>query len=406
MFDMQKFARFLSKKRSVKNFTQGQLADIMGVSHQAVSKWERGESMPDISKLPELAAALSVSNQAIIDAMHSDAEADTLTVSQADNMDAMYYALPDKTLIGDVYALAPHLSKETLAAAIAEIALSKGSGAAKMLFRFADEQTLKDIAVKVFEVDTDAGRIDFVPYLSATALNKLILNRYASGTVDQALVLLPYCKDAEVVDMVFTAVVSTDGNWDRLKPYINKILPEVVVKQGIEYVVSHGTGCFNCWWGLIGRESIGKIFAGYLKHFNYNLQAWMDVSYYAGNADNDILLQALEHMKAVGADMSVLKKLQARNFSQQFRQKLLEWGIEPPSPPVNNQNQSGKGKDANGINMARKMLGVDELFEELEERIDDLESQIDDLEDQIVSLEDQIESLEDRISELESQLEE
>ena len=33
----------------------------MGVSFQAVSNWERGASMPDIGKLPELARALGVS---------------------------------------------------------------------------------------------------------------------------------------------------------------------------------------------------------------------------------------------------------------------------------------------------------------------------------------------------------
>ena len=35
--------------------TQMELADRMGISFQVVSNWERGNSMPDISKLPELA---------------------------------------------------------------------------------------------------------------------------------------------------------------------------------------------------------------------------------------------------------------------------------------------------------------------------------------------------------------
>lgn len=35
--------------------TQMELADKMNVSYQAASNWERGVSMPDISKLPELA---------------------------------------------------------------------------------------------------------------------------------------------------------------------------------------------------------------------------------------------------------------------------------------------------------------------------------------------------------------
>ena len=40
--------------------TQMELADEMNISFQAVSNWERGNSMPDISKLPELAELFGI----------------------------------------------------------------------------------------------------------------------------------------------------------------------------------------------------------------------------------------------------------------------------------------------------------------------------------------------------------
>ena len=52
MFDMQKIGKKISELRKRKNITQMELADQMGISFQAVSNWERGNSMPDISKLP------------------------------------------------------------------------------------------------------------------------------------------------------------------------------------------------------------------------------------------------------------------------------------------------------------------------------------------------------------------
>lgn len=58
-FDMQRIGQTISRLRREHNMTQMALADAMGVSFQAVSNWERGQSMPDISKLPELATLFS-----------------------------------------------------------------------------------------------------------------------------------------------------------------------------------------------------------------------------------------------------------------------------------------------------------------------------------------------------------
>jgi len=60
MFSMIETGRRIGRFRKNNNMTQMELADLMGVSYQAVSSWERGLSMPDISKLPELAKIFSV----------------------------------------------------------------------------------------------------------------------------------------------------------------------------------------------------------------------------------------------------------------------------------------------------------------------------------------------------------
>ena len=58
MFDTVKIGRKISQLRKTKDMTQMELADAMGVSFQAVSNWERGNSMPDISRLGQLAQVL------------------------------------------------------------------------------------------------------------------------------------------------------------------------------------------------------------------------------------------------------------------------------------------------------------------------------------------------------------
>ncbi len=45
----------LKKYRVLKNLTQEDLAEFLGITPQSVSKWERGESCPDITLLPALA---------------------------------------------------------------------------------------------------------------------------------------------------------------------------------------------------------------------------------------------------------------------------------------------------------------------------------------------------------------
>lgn len=51
--------RHIHALRRARGLTQNQLGDMLHVSFQAVSKWERGETLPDVNLLPDLADALS-----------------------------------------------------------------------------------------------------------------------------------------------------------------------------------------------------------------------------------------------------------------------------------------------------------------------------------------------------------
>lgn len=54
-------AQQISSLRKEKGLTQNELGERVGVSFQAVSKWERAESLPDITVLPDLAKVLGTS---------------------------------------------------------------------------------------------------------------------------------------------------------------------------------------------------------------------------------------------------------------------------------------------------------------------------------------------------------
>lgn len=62
-----KFCDKLVKQRKNNNISQEQLADRLGVSRQAVSKWESGLSMPDMEKIMQLCKILNCSLEDLID---------------------------------------------------------------------------------------------------------------------------------------------------------------------------------------------------------------------------------------------------------------------------------------------------------------------------------------------------
>ena len=45
--DQIKIGKYIQKLRKEKELTQKQLADKFGITFQAVSKWESGETLPD-----------------------------------------------------------------------------------------------------------------------------------------------------------------------------------------------------------------------------------------------------------------------------------------------------------------------------------------------------------------------
>lgn len=59
--DTTKIAEQIYALRKAKGLTQNELGERVGVSFQAVSKWERGETLPDITVLPDLARVLETS---------------------------------------------------------------------------------------------------------------------------------------------------------------------------------------------------------------------------------------------------------------------------------------------------------------------------------------------------------
>ncbi|MBR4895678.1 MAG: helix-turn-helix domain-containing protein [Clostridiales bacterium] len=80
MFDTQKFGGYLARLRKRADMTQSEVADRLNLTRQAVSKYETGDSFPDISILTDIAAVFGVTVESLIAAgTPSDGESKVLT---------------------------------------------------------------------------------------------------------------------------------------------------------------------------------------------------------------------------------------------------------------------------------------------------------------------------------------
>ncbi len=59
--DQIKIGRLIAERRKLKHLTQMQLAEKLGITDRAISKWENGKGMPDSSLMLDLCAELGIS---------------------------------------------------------------------------------------------------------------------------------------------------------------------------------------------------------------------------------------------------------------------------------------------------------------------------------------------------------
>lgn len=76
VYDMEKntFGSMVAELRKEKGMTQADLAEKMGITDKAVSKWERDLSYPDIASIPRLAEFLGVSVDELLSLKRPDGE--------------------------------------------------------------------------------------------------------------------------------------------------------------------------------------------------------------------------------------------------------------------------------------------------------------------------------------------
>lgn len=75
--DNVKIGAFIAQLRKAKNMTQKDLAEKLNITDKAVSKWERGMSLPDITILPDLSGILDITVTELLNGEKENNEEDS-----------------------------------------------------------------------------------------------------------------------------------------------------------------------------------------------------------------------------------------------------------------------------------------------------------------------------------------
>lgn len=206
---------FIGELRREADMTQSEMADILHVSHQAISKWERLESLPDITMLPELAKLFNI------------------TI--------------DELLRGERQVIGANGPEETehLIKNIAMQQVDEAKNALKTLDHA--EEFLKEIApitkpkvlrdiMNGIEIDLESIE-EFLPFLGSDLLDEIIDKVIANKTFETLHSgIYPFLKHSHK-DKLIESCMKADREWDDIEniyPFLNVSQKEKLVIYFIE----------------------------------------------------------------------------------------------------------------------------------------------------------------------------
>ena len=220
MFDTRKTGMKIAALRKAKDLTQMDLADKMMVSYQAVSNWERGNSLPDISKLVDLSQILGVSIEELLDSEREAKIVERIVQSSGDVplKEAARVAvmmkpaeleevieknqteqLDSETLL----SLAPYVRTEKLITMIDRVKVENIETLIG-LAPFLDSKALKDMLLKQNDLHGDRSQlIGFAPFMESSDIVEVLKrNQGLEGGLGSLIGLAPFLKKSDLEELI------------------------------------------------------------------------------------------------------------------------------------------------------------------------------------------------------------
>lgn len=263
MFNMQHTGKIISSARKAQNMTQLELADQLGISFQAVSNWERGISMPDIAKLPEVAQLLQISIDDLLNETsplingllkEGDTYLEEASIAQEDLIEAAPLLKPDQfkaayekldppiDISDDPTSLSPlfpFLEEELIDELALKTYEQQGISALNPLFAFCSSEILERIALQEFEKTGLKNIAPLAPFLEQEVCDSLVQKSAKQHGISSIASLAPFISDAIINELAQTSY-ETDGvsSITHIVPFLSQktiddIATDALLKEGI-----------------------------------------------------------------------------------------------------------------------------------------------------------------------------
>ena len=213
MFNTNETALRIRDARYALNMTQMELADAMGVSFQAVSNWERGNSMPDIGKLSQLCEILDISLNDLLGAETPETPIvkkmlrnEVLSIEELGRVIPLATNEKVEQTIRDTEDNPKHLHLRTI----------------RPLAPYLDYKSLSRLSEQAD--DTDATTlIALAPYLEGTALDALAERFRNRIDEDTLIALAPFLSTAKVDQLVVARFENEESftKLEKIAPYLS-----------------------------------------------------------------------------------------------------------------------------------------------------------------------------------------
>ena len=279
-FHMGETGKRISQLRRQSNMTQVELADRLGISFQAVSNWERGASMPDIAKLPELAQILHVSIDELLnspaqaavinkinagqmeeiagdDSISADDVAQTIPLLKPKQADELLSGWEKVFSVKNLCVMAPFVSKEVLG----EMA-KKGITVEKAdelcgVAPFLSKKDLHDMAKELFTADNVGNLCAVAPFLSKEGLYDIAKGIITADNVGKLCALAPFLSKEGLYDIAKGVITAKNaGKLCALAPFLGK---DDLIDIAKDTINADNMGVLNSIMPFVGKDVLNKI---------------------------------------------------------------------------------------------------------------------------------------------------